>query len=252
LGETDTNLALMYLIVTQFLGTPLYGAQVLTWDLLNEGRSMHDMSIRRLMFLMDLMPIHLGPNTSTPAQGHNTCPYPLRRLRVDRAGQVWCARDHVHGPGFADHIHRPDRPAEAGRRPHFVGPQGRCIDNPQAFFRIDVCHAFDHRKALAIRERRMRLLARLGDRFIAKAGMAHWMVDAGVGRIGHAGLMIDESRFMLATVTGRRQNSGWFAGSPISADEWITDVCRLKDGNWHCVLTHLTPAHGRAVRQASK
>jgi ketosteroid isomerase-like protein len=46
----------------------------------------------------------------------------------------------------------------------------------------------------------------------------------------------------VATVTGRGQNTGWFGGRPISADEWVTDVYRLVEGNWRCVLTHLTPA----------
>lgn len=55
----------------------------------------------------------------------------------------------------------------------------------------------------------------------------------------------------VATVTGRGQNSGWFGGIPISADEWITDVYWLKDGDWRCVLTHLTPAVDGAVTQGT-
>ncbi|PYB73276.1 nuclear transport factor 2 family protein [Rhizobium wuzhouense] len=43
-------------------------------------------------------------------------------------------------------------------------------------------------------------------------------------------------------VTGRGQNTGWFRGVPISADEWITDIYRRVDGRWLCELTHLTPA----------
>lgn len=43
-------------------------------------------------------------------------------------------------------------------------------------------------------------------------------------------------------VTGRGQNTGWFRGEPISADEWITDIYRRVDGRWLCELTHLTPA----------
>lgn len=42
-------------------------------------------------------------------------------------------------------------------------------------------------------------------------------------------------------VTGRGQNTGWFRGEPISADEWITDIYRRVDGRWLCELTHLTP-----------
>jgi ketosteroid isomerase-like protein len=53
----------------------------------------------------------------------------------------------------------------------------------------------------------------------------------------------------VATVTGRGQNTGWFGGNPISADEWITDVYRLMDGKWRCVLTHLSSARGGEVVQ---
>lgn len=45
-----------------------------------------------------------------------------------------------------------------------------------------------------------------------------------------------------ATVTGRGQNTGWFRGLPIAADEWITDVYYRVDGQWRCALTHLAPA----------
>lgn len=46
----------------------------------------------------------------------------------------------------------------------------------------------------------------------------------------------------VATVTGRGQNTGWFRGEPMQADEWITDVYHRIGGEWRCVLTHLTPA----------
>ncbi|MBI5278575.1 MAG: nuclear transport factor 2 family protein [Burkholderiales bacterium] len=45
-----------------------------------------------------------------------------------------------------------------------------------------------------------------------------------------------------AIVTGRGKNTGTFRGEPISADEWITDVYRLSQGRWRCVLTHLSRA----------
>lgn len=47
----------------------------------------------------------------------------------------------------------------------------------------------------------------------------------------------------IAVVTSRGQNSGIYNGAPISADEWITNIYRYADGEWRCVLTHLTPAH---------
>lgn len=45
----------------------------------------------------------------------------------------------------------------------------------------------------------------------------------------------------IAWVTGRGQNSGTFNGSPMQADEYITDIYRCEDGQWRCMLTHLTP-----------
>ena len=45
----------------------------------------------------------------------------------------------------------------------------------------------------------------------------------------------------IALVTGRGQNTGTWQGQPLEADEWITDVYKNVNGDWLCVLTHLTP-----------
>lgn len=50
----------------------------------------------------------------------------------------------------------------------------------------------------------------------------------------------------MAWVTGRGQNTGTFDGAPIQADEYITDIYRRENGQWLCMLTHLTPARGGA------
>ncbi|SOD51026.1 nuclear transport factor 2 family protein [Pseudoxanthomonas wuyuanensis] len=47
----------------------------------------------------------------------------------------------------------------------------------------------------------------------------------------------------VAWITGRGQNTGTFNGAPMAADEYITDIYRRVDGQWRCMLTHLTPAH---------
>ena len=90
-GETEMNLALMLLIDKQFLETPFYGVQQMTWHLRNEGHAVNVKRIRRLMRLMCLMPIFQKPDTSRPAKGHRTYPYLLGGLRVERPNQVWCA-----------------------------------------------------------------------------------------------------------------------------------------------------------------
>ena len=85
------NLALMQMIDKQFLETPFYGVQQMTWHLQNEGHAVNVKRIRRLMRLMRLMPIYQKPNTSKPAKGHKTYPYLLGGLHVERPNQVWCA-----------------------------------------------------------------------------------------------------------------------------------------------------------------
>ncbi|WP_442583664.1 IS3 family transposase [Mesorhizobium sp. ASY16-5R] len=90
-GESETNLALMLLIDKQFLETPFYGVQQMTWHLRNEGHAVNVKRVRRLMRLMRLMPIFQKPDTSRPAKGHKTYPYLLGGLRIERPNQVWCA-----------------------------------------------------------------------------------------------------------------------------------------------------------------
>jgi putative transposase len=67
-GETEMNLALMQQIDRQFLETPFYGVQQMTWHLQNEGHPVNVKRIRRLMRLMRLMPIYQKPNTSVRHQ----------------------------------------------------------------------------------------------------------------------------------------------------------------------------------------
>lgn len=65
------------------------------------------------------------------------------------------------------------------------------------------------------------------------------------GELSHDTMTKDVGRVRVyddvAVVTARGQNTGHFSGQRISADEWITDVYRKVDGQWLCVLTHLTP-----------
>ena len=90
-GETAWNLALMGEIDRQFLETPFYGARQMTWHLRAQGHLVNIKRVRRLMWLMGLMPIYRQPRTSVPAKGHKIYPYLLRGMRIDRPNQVWCA-----------------------------------------------------------------------------------------------------------------------------------------------------------------
>ncbi len=73
-GETETNLKLMLRIDKQFLETPFYGVQQMTWHLRNEGFPVNVKRIRRLMRLMGLMPIYLKPNTASRRRGTRPTP----------------------------------------------------------------------------------------------------------------------------------------------------------------------------------
>ena len=46
----------------------------------------------------------------------------------------------------------------------------------------------------------------------------------------------------VAWITGRGQNTGSFLGTPMSADEYVTDIYHRIGGEWRCAVTHLTPA----------
>ena len=60
-GETAMNLMLMRQIDEQFLETPFFGVQQMTWHLRNKGHLVNEKRIRRLMRLMGLMPIYQKP-----------------------------------------------------------------------------------------------------------------------------------------------------------------------------------------------
>lgn len=47
-----------------------------------------------------------------------------------------------------------------------------------------------------------------------------------------------------AVLTARVKNTAHFGGQEFLADEWTTDVFAKIDGEWKCVLTHLTDAEG--------
>ncbi|MEJ7623552.1 MAG: nuclear transport factor 2 family protein [Pyrinomonadaceae bacterium] len=44
-----------------------------------------------------------------------------------------------------------------------------------------------------------------------------------------------------AVLTCRVTNTAHFGGQELDADEWTSDVFVKKDGNWLCVLSHITP-----------
>lgn len=45
-----------------------------------------------------------------------------------------------------------------------------------------------------------------------------------------------------AVVTARITNTAHYGGDRFDADEWTTDVFVRRNGDWRCVLSHITPA----------
>ncbi|MPZ13412.1 MAG: DUF4440 domain-containing protein [Chloroflexi bacterium] len=65
------------------------------------------------------------------------------------------------------------------------------------------------------------------------------------GELTHETFEVDVARVRTygdtAVVTSRVTNNGTYNGDPFSADEWTTDVFLKQQGEWRCVLSHLTP-----------
>ena len=89
-GESAKNLSLMRLIDELYTLHPFYGVRQITRRLRQLGHQINFKRVRRLMRLMGLVALGPKPNTSKPAPGHKIFPYLLRRLKIDRANQVWC------------------------------------------------------------------------------------------------------------------------------------------------------------------
>lgn len=90
-GESADNLELMSQIDKQFLQTPYYGVQQMTYHFRNEGINISPKRIRRLMRLMGLQAIYQAPNSSSSNPEHPIYPYLLRNMVIKEANKVWCS-----------------------------------------------------------------------------------------------------------------------------------------------------------------
>lgn len=71
------------------------------------------------------------------------------------------------------------------------------------------------------------------------------LVDS--GELVHSAMeRVSEARVRIhgdtAVLTSRVTNTAHYRGGRFDADEWTTDVFVRRDGQWLCVLTHITPA----------
>ncbi|MDF2978812.1 MAG: hypothetical protein K0S40_3540 [Actinomycetospora sp.] len=66
------------------------------------------------------------------------------------------------------------------------------------------------------------------------------------GALGHSRMEgVGERRVRVygdtAVLTVRVLSTAQYGGRDLDADEWTTDVFVRRDGDWRCVLTHITP-----------
>jgi putative transposase len=90
-GESASSLALMRHIDELFLKHPFYGSRQMVRQLRRDGVCIGRHRVRRLMRLMGLSAIYQKPRTSDPHPAHRIYPYLLKRMKIDRPNQVWCA-----------------------------------------------------------------------------------------------------------------------------------------------------------------
>jgi ketosteroid isomerase-like protein len=77
----------------------------------------------------------------------------------------------------------------------------------------------------------------------------HFLSFVETGALTHSAFdAVGESRVKrygdTAVITARVTNTAFFSGQRFDADEWTSDVFRKEDGQWLCVLSHITSAKG--------
>lgn len=88
--ESQENLDIMQEIDSQYLLTPYYGVKRFTVHIRQKlGIRVNEKRIRRLMRLMGLEAIYRKPNLSKRNIEHQTYPYLLRNVEINRVNQVW-------------------------------------------------------------------------------------------------------------------------------------------------------------------
>lgn len=90
-GETALNLELMRLMDQHYLDHSFKGASRMhTWLTMDKGYKVSKNRIERLYYrTMGLRATMPGPHTTRRCKAHETYPYLLRNLSVERANQVW-------------------------------------------------------------------------------------------------------------------------------------------------------------------
>ena len=88
-SETVENLALMRLLDEQYTKCPFYGVRRMTAWLAQQGYTINEKRVRRLLRKMGLLAVYPKPCLSRPAPGAQVYPYLLRHVAIERVDQVW-------------------------------------------------------------------------------------------------------------------------------------------------------------------
>ncbi len=88
-GPSQVELALMRHIDELHLEHPFMGQRQLSRQLRRLGYRVGRLHVRTLMLRMGIQAMAPQPGSSQPAPGHKIYPYLLRKVRVERANQVW-------------------------------------------------------------------------------------------------------------------------------------------------------------------
>ena len=89
--ETKKNQKLMRMIDEEYTRHPFLGSRGMKRYLRRQGHKVNRKRVQRLMRLMGLVSIAPQKRTTVSAPGHKIYPYLLRRMDVNRPGQVWCS-----------------------------------------------------------------------------------------------------------------------------------------------------------------
>ena len=87
--ETPRNLKLMRLLDEEYTAHPFYGRRRMTIYLRQQGYTVNEKRVRRLLQTMGLETIYPQPHTTLVDQTHRIYPYLLRGVKIVRVNQVW-------------------------------------------------------------------------------------------------------------------------------------------------------------------
>jgi putative transposase len=85
------NLEIMRLLDEQFLEAPSYGRSKYTEWLRRQGYHVNHKRVGRLLRILGIVAVVPKPSTTLNNRAHQTYPYLLKGMKIDRCNQVWAA-----------------------------------------------------------------------------------------------------------------------------------------------------------------